>query len=74
MHNLSGTDPRVRSASFRKSTRSGNGPDCVEVAFLPDGDIAVRHSQAPDGHVLVYTPTEWDAFTLGVKRGEFDRR
>lgn len=73
MYNLSGTDSRIREANFRKSTRSGNGPDCVEVAFLADGDIAVRHSQAPTGHVLVYTPSEWDAFTSAVKDGEFDR-
>ncbi|MFF0636334.1 DUF397 domain-containing protein [Nocardia sp. NPDC004151] len=65
MHNQSGTNPRLHDADFRKSSRSGNGPDCVEVAFLADGDVAVRHSQAPNGHVLVYTPSEWDAFTPG---------
>ncbi|MGX1807716.1 DUF397 domain-containing protein [Nocardia sp. NPDC055321] len=73
MHNLSGTDPRVKDAEFRKSRRSGNGPDCVEVAFLADGNVAVRHSKAPNGHVIVYTPGEWDAFTAGVSDGEFDR-
>ncbi|MGW5227899.1 DUF397 domain-containing protein [Nocardia niigatensis] len=73
MYNLSGTDTRVRNAHFRKSSKSGNGPDCVEVAFLADGAVAVRHSKAKDGHVLVYTPGEWDAFTAGVRNGEFER-
>ncbi|MGW5105390.1 DUF397 domain-containing protein [Nocardia sp. NPDC004123] len=73
MYNLSGTDTRVRNAHFRKSSKSGNGPDCVEVAFLADGAVAVRHSKARDGHVLVYTPGEWDAFTAGVRNGEFER-
>ncbi|WP_218025244.1 DUF397 domain-containing protein [Nocardia jejuensis] len=46
-------------------------PDCVEVAFLVDGTVAVRHSKVPDGHVLVFTPGEWDAFAGGVADGEF---
>ncbi|APA94817.1 DUF397 domain-containing protein [Nocardia seriolae] len=73
MYNLSGTGTQLRNAHFRKSTKSGNGPDCVEVAFLPNGTVAVRHSKAKDGHVLLYTPTEWSAFTAGVRSGEFDR-
>ncbi|MFI6367228.1 DUF397 domain-containing protein [Nocardia sp. NPDC050630] len=27
----------------------------------------------PAGPVLVFTPSEWDAFTAGVSDGEFDR-
>lgn len=73
MYNLSGADAQVRDAHFRKSSMSGNGPDCVEVAFLADGHVAVRHSKAKDGHVLLYTPGEWDAFTAGVRGGEFER-
>jgi hypothetical protein len=57
------------------STRSGdNGPSCVEAGPLLDGSgrVAVRHSQAPDAEVIVYTRAEWDAFLAGAKDGEFD--
>jgi hypothetical protein len=32
----------------------------------------MRQSSKPDGVILVFTPSEWDAFVLGVKDGEFD--
>lgn len=65
----------LTGARWRKSTRSGNqGGDCVEVAFLPDGRVALRDSK-DDGHgpALVFTPAEWDAFSGGVADGEFAR-
>ena len=57
---------------WRKSTFSGGGNDCDEVADLPDGTRLVRHSHHPDGLVLEYTATEWAAFTAGIRAGEFD--
>jgi len=48
---------------------------CVEVAHLPDGRVAVRHRLGPmaaPGPPQVYTRAEWDAFTAGVRAGEFD--
>lgn len=60
--------------TWRKSSFSGgSGGNCVEVAGLPDGGTAVRHSQDPTGPTIVYTAAEWDAFLKGVKVGEFDR-
>lgn len=32
----------------------------------------MRDSRHPEGPVLAFTPEEWEAFTLGVKDGEFD--
>jgi hypothetical protein len=58
--------------NWRKSSRSGGGDNCVEVAFAPDGTVAVRHSKNPDGPILVYTRSEWVAFTGGVHDGEFE--
>ena len=59
---------------WRKSARSNSsGGNCVEVAPLPDGGMAVRDSKDPDGPVLTFTAAEWAAFIGGVKDGEFDR-
>jgi hypothetical protein len=58
--------------TWRKSRRSGALGNCVELAPLADGEIAIRHSQRPDGPVLVYTRAEMAAFLSGAKDGEFD--
>jgi hypothetical protein len=50
--------------------------DAVEYGFVPHTDgltyVAMRQSSQPDGVVLVFTPSEWDAFVAGVRDGEFD--
>ncbi|MFD2396929.1 DUF397 domain-containing protein [Prauserella oleivorans] len=51
--------------------------ETVEYAFVPHSDgvtyVALRHSARPEQPVLVFTPSEWDAFLAGVRDGEFDR-
>jgi len=55
-----------------KSSYSGpTGGNCVEVAFLSDGQIAVRNSRHPAGPALIFTAAEWDAFLGGARDGEF---
>lgn len=62
----------ITGARWMKSTRSGpTGGNCVEVAFLPDGEVAMRNSRQPDGPALVFTRGEWDAFLGGARDGEF---
>lgn len=56
-----------------KSSRSGGDKACVEVAFLEGGHVGVRDSKNPTGTALLFTPSEWDAFTAGVADGEFNR-
>jgi hypothetical protein len=58
--------------TWRKSRWSNPSGNCVEVAALPDGEIAVRNSRHPSGPSLVYTRAEVSAFLAGVKDGEFD--
>ncbi|MGH3972892.1 MAG: DUF397 domain-containing protein [Pseudonocardiaceae bacterium] len=57
---------------WKKSSRSGAGNNCVEVADLPDGGRAVRDSKDPTGPAPMFTAAEWVAFTAGVRAGKFD--
>jgi hypothetical protein len=74
MNNASNGMPAAKLADARwmKSSRSGpTGGNCVEVARLDDGRVAVRNSRYPAGPALVFTQLEWDAFVGGARDGEF---
>ncbi|WP_433224650.1 DUF397 domain-containing protein [Microtetraspora malaysiensis] len=63
----------LETASWRKATKSGsNGGDCIEVAPLPGGRVAIRDTESPGQAPFVVTASVWDAFIDGAKRGEFD--
>lgn len=53
---------------WRKSSYSGQGANCVEVAPTRDG-VAVRDSKDPDGPVLAVAPKDWAAFLGQIKAG-----
>lgn len=58
---------------WRKSSHSDHdGGDCVEVADLALL-VGVRDSKDPDGPKLAFSPATWDAFTVDVKSGLYDR-
>ncbi len=64
----------LAGVTWIKSRRSGpTGGNCVEVAFLDGGEIALRNSRHPGGPALIFTRSEWDAFLAGAKDGEFGR-
>ncbi len=44
----------------------------VEIAYLPEGAVALRNPAAPDSPVLRFDANEWQAFRLGAADGEFD--
>jgi hypothetical protein len=58
--------------AWRKSRASNPSGSCVEIAGLPDGEIAVRNSRYPSGPALIYTRAEIAAFLAGAKAGEFE--
>jgi hypothetical protein len=60
----------LTAAAWRTSTFCDlNG--CVEVALL-DNQVAVRDAKDKASPVLLFTAPEWEAFTSGVRAGEFD--
>lgn len=71
-----GTPVDLSRVQWRISSRSSDtaGGTCVEAGPLNDGTdrIAVRHSQHPDGPVIIYTRAEWATFLAGTKEGEFN--
>ncbi|MEW9527777.1 DUF397 domain-containing protein [Microbispora sp. NPDC049125] len=62
----------LAGVTWRKSAHSNSTGNCVELAELPDGGVAVRNSRYPEGPALIYTRDEIRALVLGVKDGEFD--
>jgi hypothetical protein len=57
---------------WRKATRSQGASNCVEVAGLAGGGVALRDSKHRDGPVHRYTREEFAAFLDGARNGEFD--
>lgn len=55
-----------------KAAASGSAGNCVEVAYLPDGGVALRDSKDRGLAPHHFTREEWAAFIAGVKNGEFD--
>jgi hypothetical protein len=67
----------LRGARWRRAEPHGETiEDAVEVAFVPHTDgltyTVLRQSTRPEAPVLVFTPSEWDAFVAGARDGEFD--
>ncbi|MFF0740526.1 DUF397 domain-containing protein [Streptomyces sp. NPDC004111] len=63
----------IPDAEWVKSSASEKDGNCVEVAKLNGGAVAVRNSRFPDGPALVFTRAEMSAFLTGAKDSEFDR-
>ncbi|GIF75231.1 DUF397 domain-containing protein [Asanoa siamensis] len=64
--------PDLGDVTWVKSRYSGAQGNCVELARLTGGAVAVRNSRDPRGPALVFTPAEITAMFAGVRDGEFD--
>jgi hypothetical protein len=51
---------------------AGDTETGVEMARLPDGQVAVRNAADPDGPALIYTKAEIEALIGGAQDGDFD--
>jgi hypothetical protein len=60
----------VSGVQWHKSSHSIEF-DCVEVAGLGDGAVALRDSTDYTRAPLRFTAAEWAAFTAGVRDGQF---
>ena len=58
--------PDLSNAHWRKSTRSQNGGNCVEVAPLAEV-IAVRDSKNSSGPVLAISTGAWETFISAIR-------
>jgi len=54
------------------SATDPRGEGGVEMARLPDGQIAVRNAADPAGPALIYTKAEIEALIGGAQDGDFD--
>ena len=73
VHPTNGTPAgELGDVTWVKSRRSGAQGNCVELAELAGGDVAMRNSRFPHGPALVYTRAEIEALLLGAKDGDFD--
>ncbi|MFE2177016.1 DUF397 domain-containing protein [Kitasatospora sp. NPDC058115] len=68
---LTPMNPELSKASWYKSSYSGNGGNCVEIAPEFPGFVPVRDSKDPSGPALVFPASAWRAFVAGVQAGEF---
>lgn len=62
----------IEGVQWRKAQASIGAGECVEVAGLDEGAVALRNSRFPSGPALVFTAQEWRAFLSGAKGEEFD--
>ena len=60
----------TRDAAWRTSSYSTSGNQCVEVAPMPGGEVAVRDSKDRDGGTLLVSRRAWAALTTAIKKGQ----
>ncbi|MFI6028423.1 DUF397 domain-containing protein [Amycolatopsis magusensis] len=65
------SDNSVFLTRWRKSSHSGGGNDCVEIAFTRDG-AAVRDSKDVEGGLLSFSSRGWQGLLDATRDGSLD--
>jgi len=60
------------TARWERTTHEDGTPAALEIGYADNGLVALRMAEEPEGDILIYTPSEWEAFVDGVRDGEFD--
>ncbi|GGM71474.1 hypothetical protein GCM10010106_17190 [Thermopolyspora flexuosa] len=66
-------ETQLRNAQWRTSSFSSGGTNCIQVAFLDRGLVAIRDSKQPQNPPLLFSDAEYDAFVKGIEHGELRR-
>jgi hypothetical protein len=66
-----GTGTGPTRIAWRKSSHSGGGNQCVEVAQI-GATRALRDSKDPEGGHLTFGPDAFESLVVRVKQGEYD--
>lgn len=66
-------ETQLRNAQWRTSSFSSGGTNCVQVAFLDHGLVAIRDSKNPQNPPHLFTDAEYEAFVEGIMQGELRR-
>jgi Domain of unknown function (DUF397) len=64
-------DPRLYGATWRKSRHSNPSGNCVEIAEIDGGAVAIRNSRFPGGPALICARTDFAEFLAGARDGDF---
>jgi Domain of unknown function (DUF397) len=70
-HTSAGDPVSAPAVKWRVSSWCASG-ECIAVAQLPAGQVAIRDTKDPEGTELRFSASEWQAFVQGVRSGEFD--
>lgn len=62
----------IAGASWQKSSWSAANGNCVAIMRCKDGRVGIRDTKdRGTGPVLIFARSDWDAFLLSAKNGEF---
>jgi Domain of unknown function (DUF397) len=62
----------LQGLDWRKSRRSSATGNCIQIAKLPSGGVAIRNSRYPSGPVLLFGDAEVRTFLESIKDGELN--
>ena len=62
-------DNELARATWHKASRSQANGNCVEVAALSNGRIAIRDSKNANGPAIVLSAERWQMFLADQRRG-----